>query len=46
MICINYFNGLKIGKCYSTDKTKIINFGFNNNESSYVLGTSTLCTVD
>ena len=24
----------------------LIHFGFNNNESSYVLGTSTLCTVD
>ena len=23
-----------------------MHFGFNNNESSYVLGTSTLCTVD
>ena len=47
MICIYYFNGLKIDKCYSvgpTDKSKIIHFGFNNNESSYVLGTSTLCT--
>ena len=31
---------------FSTDKSKIIHFGFNNNESSYVLGTSTLCTVD
>ena len=49
MICLYYFNGLKIDKCYSvgpTDKSKIIHFGFNNNESSYVLGTSTLCTVD
>jgi len=31
---------------FNTDKSKIIHFGFNNNESSYVLGTSTLCTVD
>ena len=31
---------------FSTDKSKIIHFGFNNNESSYVLGTSTLCMVD
>jgi len=31
---------------YDTDKSKIIHFGFNNNESCYVLGTSTLCTVD
>ena len=28
---------------FNTDKSKIIHFGFNNNESSYVLGTSTLC---
>ena len=31
---------------FNTDNSKIIHFGFNNNESSYVLGTSTLCTVD
>jgi len=31
---------------FSTDKSKMIHFGFNNNVSSYVLGTSTLCTVD
>jgi len=31
---------------FNTDKSKIIHFGFNNNESSYVLGTSILCTVD
>ena len=32
---------------FNTDKSKIMHFGFNNNESSYVLGgTSTLCTVD
>jgi len=31
---------------FSTDKSKIIHFGFNNIESSYVLGASTLCTVD
>ena len=31
---------------FNSDKSKIIHFGFNNNESSYVLGTSTLCTVD
>ena len=31
---------------FNTDKSKIIHFGFNNNESSYVLGTITLCTVD
>ena len=31
---------------FNTDKSKIINLGLNNNESSYVLGTSTLCTVD
>ena len=31
---------------FNTDKSKIIHFGINNNESSYVSGTSTLCTVD
>jgi len=31
---------------FNKDKSKIIHFGFNNNESSYVLGTITLCTVD
>ena len=31
---------------FNTDKSKIIHFGFNNNESSYLLGTSTLCMVD
>jgi len=31
---------------FNTDKSNIINFGFNNNESSCELGTSTLCTVD
>ena len=32
------------GRPYNTDKSKIIHF--DNNESSYVLGTSTLSTVD
>ena len=31
---------------FNTDKSKIIHFGFKNNESSYVLATSTLGTVD
>jgi len=31
---------------FNTDKIKIIHFGFNNSESSCVLGTRTLCTVD
>jgi len=43
MICINYFNNLKIG---NTDKSKIIHFDINNNEASYVLGFCTPCTVD
>jgi len=30
----------------NTEKSKIIYFGFNNNEASYVLGSSTLCMVD
>jgi len=31
---------------FNTDTGKIIHFGFNNNESSNVLGTSILCMVD
>jgi len=40
------FSSLDWQKLFNTDKSKIIHFGFNNNQSSYVLGTSTLCTVD
>jgi len=31
---------------FNTDKSQIIHFGLKKNESCYVLGTSTLCTVD
>jgi len=34
LICISYFSGLKI--LFNTDKSKIIHFGFNNNEASHV----------
>jgi len=45
MICIKLWS--KDWKMlFNTDKSNIINFGFNNNESSCLLGTSTLCTVD
>ena len=40
------FWGSGLQMLFSTDKSKIIHFGFNNNESSYVLGTSTFCTVN
>ena len=36
----------RLANVINTDKSDIIHFGFNNNEASYVLGTSTLCTVD